>query len=126
ELGHNYGLNHASFWDTSGESVTGAGTAVEYGDSYDTMGAASAGNNHFNARYKSYLNWLTTNDVLTVTANGTYRIYAHDIASATGLRALRIVKNSYTNYWAEFRQKCTSNKSLMHGEGLRSHPNQNQ
>ena len=24
--------------------------------------AASAGNNHFNARYKNYLNWLTASD----------------------------------------------------------------
>jgi hypothetical protein len=38
ELGHNWGLNHANYWDTSGRSVIGAGTSVEYGDSFDTMG----------------------------------------------------------------------------------------
>jgi len=126
ELGHNYGLNHANFWDTSGQSVIGTGTSVEYGDSLDTMGAASAGNNHFNARYKSYLNWLSATDVMTVTASGTYRLYAHDVANATGLRGLRIVKNSTTNYWVEFRQKFTGNKWLMNGAGLRWAQNGNQ
>ena len=119
ELGHNYGLNHASFWDTAGQSIIGSGTHVEYGDSFDTMGAASAGNNHFNARYKNYLNWLTPADRVNVTSNGTYRIYAHDDASATGLRGLRIVRSSTTNYWVELRQKFTSNKWLMNGVGLR-------
>jgi hypothetical protein len=126
ELGHNFGLNHANFWDTSGQSITGTGTSVEYGDSFDTMGAASAGNNHFNARYKNYLNWLTASDVLTVTASGTYRVNAHDAANATGVRGLRIVKNSTTNYWVEFRQKFTSNKWLMNGAGLRWAQNGNQ
>ena len=84
EIGHNYGLNHANSWDTSDASVIGSGTSTEYGDSFDTMGSASAGNNHFNARYKNYLNWLTTNDVITATSNGTYRIYAHDNPNATG------------------------------------------
>lgn len=119
ELGHNYGLNHANYWNTGGTSVIGSGTSSEYGDSFDTMGSASAGNNHFNARYKNYLNWLTTNEVITATSNGTYRIYAHDNPSSTGLRGLKIVKNSSTNYWVEFRQKFTSNKWLMSGGGLR-------
>ena len=119
ELGHNFGLNHASFWDTAGQSIIGSGTHVEYGDSFDTMGAASAGNNHFNARYKNYLNWLTSADRINVTSNGTYRIQAHDNASATGVRGLRIVRGSTTNYWVELRQKFTANKWLMNGVGLR-------
>src|SRR5439155_15767505 len=83
ELGHNWGLNHANFWDTSSQSIIGTGTSVEYGDSFDTMGSASAGNNHFNARYKSYMNWLRTNETVTATTNGTYRIYAHDDPNST-------------------------------------------
>ena len=126
ELGHNCGLNHASFWDTSGRSVTGAGAPVEYGDSFDTMGAASAGNNHFNVRYKSYLNWLRTNETLTVTTNGLYRIFAQDDPRIAGLRGLRIPKNSNTNYWVEFRQKFTSNKWMMSGATLRWAQNGNQ
>ena len=127
ELGHNEGLNHANFWDTAGASVIGPGSNVEYGDPFDTMGQnASAGSYHFNARNKAYLNWLTTNDWVNVTSNGTYRIYAHDDQSATGLRALKVVKNSNTNYWVELRQKFTSNKWLMYGAGLRWAQNGNQ
>ncbi len=117
ELGHNYGLNHANFWDTGGASTTGPGSSVEYGDGFD---------NHFNARYKSYLNWLTTGEVVTVVTNGTYRIACHDNVNASGIRGLKIIKNSSTNYWVEFRQKFTGNKWLMNGAGLRWAQNGNQ
>lgn len=126
ELGHNWGLNHANYWDTGGASIIGPGSSVEYGDIFDTMGSASAGNNHFNARYKNYLNWLTTNEVVTATTNGVYRVYAHDNVNSYGIRGLRVVKNSQTNYWVEFRQKFTSNKWLMSGGGLRRAQNGNQ
>ncbi len=120
ELGHNFGLNHAGFWDTDGLSIIGTnGTHVDYGDNLDTMGAANAGNNHFNARYKRHLNWLTTNEVVAVTSSGTYRIFCHDNTNSTGLRGLSVAKNSATNYWIEFRQKFTSNRWLMSGAGLR-------
>ena len=121
ELGHNFGLNHANYWDTLGQSIIGTpGTNVEYGDTFDTMGAASAGNNHFNSRYKNYLNWLTTNEVTKITSSGMYRVYAHDQTNTTGgVRGLWVVKNSSTNYWVELRQKFTSNKWLMSGAGLR-------
>jgi hypothetical protein len=126
ELGHNFGLHHAGFWDTSGQSIIGPGTHVEYGDSFDTMGSASAGNNHFNARYKSYLNWLQPSETLTVSSSGIYRIYAHDQPLTPGARGLRIVRNSTTNYWVEFRQKFTANRWLMNGAGLRFAGNGNQ
>jgi hypothetical protein len=126
ELGHNCGLNHANFWDTSGQSVIGSGISVEYGDSFDTMGAASAGNNHFNARYKSYLNWLVAADVQAISSSGIYRIFAHDNTNSAGIRALKIARDASTNYWVEFRQKFTSNKWLMNGAGIRRAQNGNQ
>jgi hypothetical protein len=126
ELGHNFGLNHAGFWDTSGASIIGPGANIEYGDSFDTMGAASAGNNHFNARYKTYLNWLRSGETTSVTSSGTYRIYAHDQSLTSGSRGLRIVKDSATNYWVEFRQKFSGNKWLMNGATLRWAGNSNQ
>jgi len=119
ELGHNLGLNHANYWDTSGLSVIGAGEGVEYGDKFDTMGSAGAGSKHFNARYKNYLNWLVANDVATANASGRFRIFAHDVSTATGLRALKVPRSSSTNYWVEFRQKYTSNRWLTDGVGLR-------
>ncbi len=119
ELGHNYGLNHANSWDTGGQSVIGTGSSVEYGDINDTMGTANAGASHFNARSKSYLNWLTPSDTLTVSTSGVYRIYPQDDANSTGLRGLKIVRSSTTNYWVEFRQRFTENPWLMNGAGLR-------
>jgi hypothetical protein len=119
ELGHNYGLNHANFWDTGGQSIIGAGSSEEYGDTLDTMGSANGGANHFNARYKNYLNWLRTEETTNVTASGVYRLYPHDDANSTGLRGLRIARSATTNYWVEFRQKFTSNPWLMSGAGLR-------
>lgn len=119
ELGHNFGLNHANFWDTGDESTIGPGTNVEYGDGFDTMGNAGAGKRHFNARYKNLLNWLPNAGVLAYSTNGLYRIAAHDEPDATGYRALRILKNSATNYWVEFRQRYTNNAWLMNGVGVR-------
>jgi hypothetical protein len=118
ELGHNFGLNHANYWDTGGQSVIGTGTSVEYGDSFDLMGASGA-LGHFNARYKRYLNWLATNETVTVTASGVYRLGAHDLTNAVGVRGLCIAKNANTNYWVEFRQKNTNNRWLMNGAGIR-------
>jgi hypothetical protein len=118
ELGHNFGLSHANFWDTGGESVIGAGNSIEYGDKFDTMGSAGAGAKHFNARYKSYLNWLVSTNVLAVTNSGLYQLYPHDVTNI-GVCALSLRKDSRTNYWVEFRQKYTSNRWLMNGVSLR-------
>jgi hypothetical protein len=121
ELGHNYGLNHASFWDTGVEGVFSTnGVSVEYGDNQDTMGAANAGANHFNARYKRYMDWLKGGETTNVTVSGTYRIYPHDDTNSSNLLCgLSIVRSASTNYWVEFRQKFTSNRWLMSGAGIR-------
>ncbi len=128
ELGHNYGLNHANFWDTGGHSVLGDTNASseEYGDNLDTMGSANGGSYHFNARYKSYLNWLRSSNVTTVASSSILRIHAHDDVSPNGIRALKIARSSGSNYWVEFRQKFTGNKWLMSGVGLRLAGNGNE
>ncbi|HMJ65223.1 MAG TPA: PKD domain-containing protein, partial [Candidatus Binatia bacterium] len=109
ELGHNYGLWHANSWTADGDSVIGPGTHVEYGNSYDTMGAANAGANHFNAAFKNQLDWLPETFVHNVTSNGTYRIYTFDAPSiVTGQKyAIKVRKNYDRDYWAEFRQRFT-------------------
>ncbi|HTH46904.1 MAG TPA: PKD domain-containing protein, partial [Candidatus Limnocylindria bacterium] len=120
ELGHNYGLNHANFWDTAGVSATANnGNNVEYGDPFDTMGNATAGKRHFNARSKALLNWLLPAGVRAITTNGTYRVFAVDATNNTGIRALKLARNSKTNYWFEFRQLFTDNRWLMSGLGVR-------
>lgn len=121
ELGHNFGLNHANFWDTAGANAIGnTGTDVEYGDTFDTMGNASAGRRHFNTRNKVALDWIRSTQVTTFSTNGVYRLFAHDVTNAvTGARALKVARNSRTNYWFEFRQKFTDNRWLMSGLGVR-------
>jgi hypothetical protein len=119
ELGHNFGLNHANFWDAGQDSAIGRGTSIEYGDKFDTMGSASAGQKHFNARFKNLLGWLPSSDVISFSTNGVYTLAPHDVTNAVGPRALRISRNASTNYWVEFRQIYTGNKWLMNGVGLR-------
>jgi hypothetical protein len=120
ELGHNFGLNHARFWDTAGQSVIGAGTSVEYGDKFDIMGSGGSAEGHFNVRYKQLIGWLPGFDVTTFGTNGTFRIYAQDSADeVAGARALKVSKNSSTNYWVEFRQRYTSLPRIMDGALLR-------
>lgn len=117
ELGHNYGIWHANSWTAAGDSVIGPGSHVEYGNSFDTMGAASAGNNQFNAAFKSQLDWLADSYVHAVTASGTYRIYTYDIPNliAGQKYALKVKKDYDRNYWAEFRQKFVSNRWFNNG-----------
>jgi hypothetical protein len=114
ELGHNYGTFHANFWDTTDNTSIGAGKTVEYGNPFDVMGRGGA-SAHFNAWFKTRLNWLLASDVQTVTQSGVYRIMAHDNPNSHGLRALKIVKDSNINYWVEFRQQFTSNSRTMNG-----------
>ncbi|MCC6234526.1 MAG: PKD domain-containing protein [Verrucomicrobiales bacterium] len=120
ELGHNLGLNHANFWDTGGTSIAGSGASVEYGDKFDTMGAANAGRYHFNARYKRLLGWLPEGEFTVATTNGVYRIYAHDQTNGVGLsRGLQVFANARTNYWLELRQQFTTLPAMMSGLGVR-------
>ena len=126
EFGHNYGLWHANSWNPTDDSPIGPGTWQEYGDSFDTMGAASAGAYHFNARFKTVLNWILPEGYLTANASGTYRIYAHDyITSSNQIRGLRVPRDANKNYWVEFRQKFTGNIWLMNGAGIRRMDNAN-
>jgi hypothetical protein len=118
ELGHNYGLDHAHLWITTDGSVIGEGHEKNYGNPFDIMGNTNAKDGrqrHFSAYAKYFLNWLPDEAVKTVTKSGTYRIFAHDVSNASGLRALVIKENDARDYWIEFRQLDTNNFSLMNG-----------
>ena len=105
EIGHNLGLNHANSW--SGP-LNGAGANKEYDDLYDIMGYPYrfdlAG---FNAVNKTALGWLDESNAKRVTANGIYRIYAHDTNQPIAGRTyvLRIKKDDERDYWIEKRQQ---------------------
>lgn len=117
EFGHNYGLWHGNYWNATGDSVIGPGSNTEYGDSFDTMGSASGGSLQFNAAFKNQIDWLPNAFVQTVGESGTYRLRAYDVPDIVPgqFYALKIRKNYDRNYWAEFRQKFTSNRWLQNG-----------
>nr|WP_294867524.1 NEW3 domain-containing protein [uncultured Pseudogulbenkiania sp.] len=123
ELGHNLGLEHSHGLYCSNGSIIGNGvlfpisnntacTMVQYGDTLDTMGAASQYNApHFNAFQKERLGWLNNSGmppITTVTTSGTYTIDPYE-PSGTNPKALKIFKglDAYgykTWYYVEFRQ----------------------
>lgn len=116
ELGHNLGVWHANFWRTTPPSFIGPGNNVEYGNLFDLMGS-SGSMGQFTAHFKNILNWLPNETHWTVNSPGIYRLYQFDYAiTDPSLRyALRIRKDAEREYWAEFRQRHTSNTGFMNG-----------
>ncbi|MEI6085282.1 MAG: Calx-beta domain-containing protein [Verrucomicrobiota bacterium] len=125
EHGHNFGLWHANSWTPTAESPIGPGTHVEYGNIFDTMGAAIAGIYHFNTEFKNELGWLPNSNVITVAESGmTNRIYAHDqaVRDTANRYALKIFKDYDRDYWVEFRQKFSSTPWVFNGVQLNWSP----
>ncbi|MGB0990890.1 MAG: PKD domain-containing protein [Akkermansiaceae bacterium] len=119
EFGHNYGLGHASFWDTSGASVIGAGTSDEYGNNFDIMGNGPDPEGHFHPQGKQKIAWLGTGQWVDTAASGsgTHRLYRGDHKDTTGVRGLRVPKDAGSNhyYWVGYRRAITSNNYLQGG-----------
>jgi len=108
EVGHNFGLNHSGFWDTTDGTTIGAGAAVEYGNSYDQMGSGGSSTDaHFGARQKNFLDWIVDADVVKITTDGstTTRIRTLDRSAAVGDKAIAVDRAGTSNdYWIEYRQ----------------------
>ncbi|MHB8519925.1 MAG: immunoglobulin domain-containing protein, partial [Limisphaerales bacterium] len=118
ELGHTYGLYHANLWQVSdGNPVSPAGTNVDAGDIFDTMGANYADDNRtdFNPWFKNVLGWISGSQVPTASTSGVYRINRFDNSTGTGTLALKIAKDSTQTYWIGIRRKFTTNLSMQHG-----------
>ncbi|MEP7379018.1 MAG: hypothetical protein ABI725_05580 [Chloroflexota bacterium] len=105
ELGHNYGMNHASTL-----SCTSLGARVafsdnctldEYGDPYDTMGGN--GQRHFNTWHRWQIGLFSASDVLTVTTTGTFTIAPAE-ADGDAPRVVRIARPSGNYFYLEYRQ----------------------
>lgn len=117
EIGHNYGLNHASFREvTDGNPVSSGGTTNEYGDPFDIMGSGSDITHHFSHWNKSILQWIPDEAVTTISTSGTYRVYRFDDQSAnlTHPLALKVVRDATHDYWIGHR-RATSNSGLDNG-----------
>ncbi|GDY11930.1 hypothetical protein LBMAG53_08080 [Planctomycetota bacterium] len=131
EWGHNLGLWHANSWNPTTLDPIGAGGHQEYGNSYDTMGSANGGNYHFNAGSRNKLDWLPNDHVHTVSASGTYKVYAVDttaLLSTSEKQGLRILPtknklfgttNETVQYWLEHRALWSGNAWMNQGVMLR-------
>jgi hypothetical protein len=121
EFGHNYGVGHASYWDTSDGSVVGTGTSSEYGDPYDIMGGGPDPEGHFHMQAKERLDWIDPAQWVDVNASGsgTHRIYRIDDAATTGtLRGMRVTKGASEYYWIGYRTGIPGNTYLQNGAYL--------
>jgi|GEM_PF-5255231 len=118
ELGHNFGLPHAKGWKTNDGSVIGPGQVVDFGDPHDWMGGGGGrATHHLSVPMKAKLGWIN-DKVEDVKTSGIYRIYAHDLPNAPGLRGLKIKRNYQHIYWVEFRQLIQDVPALMNGVRL--------
>lgn len=124
EFGHNYGLWHANYWNANQASIIGPGSHSEYGDIFDTMGSALAGDRYFNVIHRNKIDWLGDNYIVTATQSGTYRINAFDIDSLTAGRfyGLKIRKDYDRDYWLELRHLFANNKYIQNGALLHWDP----
>ncbi|MGK3993282.1 RICIN domain-containing protein [Sorangium sp. So ce1024] len=110
ELGHNFGLWHASSRTcrSGGATVTMSNdcTFNEYGDPFDPMG--NGGKQHYNANYKANLGWIPSTQIATITADGTYTL-APMTEPSTGTQLYRIKGPNDVMYQLEFRQPSATN-----------------
>jgi uncharacterized protein (TIGR03382 family) len=92
ELGHTLGLRHSA-----SRSCTSAGTRVtlsttcttnEYGDAFDLMGDAWE-HRHFMPENKLQRGWLVPANLSTATADGTFSLVPHEVAS-TAVQSLTV------------------------------------
>ena len=111
ELGHNFGLRHANFWQAPNETIIGAGSSQEYGNPFDTMGGGDIDNatglkGHFNAWYKWDLDWFSNAQIQVVAQpaqSGSFQVYDLEQPSLGGLHGLRVPISGARDYWVEFR-----------------------
>jgi M6 family metalloprotease-like protein len=121
EMGHAYGSRHASLWQVSdGDPVSPTGKLVEYGDTYDLMGAATGYTQpytDFNPWVKWRFGWIDDAQVAIVTAPGVYlfRIFQFDSAASTGLLSVKIPRDDGSNYWIGIRRNWVTMPLEMTG-----------
>lgn len=128
ELGHNYGLHHATYWtyDHSNPSSTNpvdpTGSEENYGDIFDVMGNGTLDRGHFHMAAKQYLGWIENDEwqaLNTPEDSGSFRIYNFDSATISGLQALRIQKTSADGYyWIGYRNAYSGIQHLEKGAYL--------
>lgn len=113
ELGHTFGLGHASTLDCGGAVIGGTCTRAEYGDSNSVMGQTRAA--HFSAPHKQDLGYFSASQVKTH-AGGTATYTLSPYETAGGSTYAVVVPASPTRkYWIEWRQPIGFDAALPAG-----------
>lgn len=93
ELGHNYGLDHASSircTDSNGApvSLSTRCTRNEYGDEFDVMGVSR---NHIAASRKTFAGWIPAADAVEVTTDGVYTLVPQEVVTPIpSIKSIRV------------------------------------
>jgi chitodextrinase len=102
ELGHNFGVHHASTLACSNagspSTFTGTCTQSEYGDPFTVMGSAQT--RHPNNWHRAQLGWF--GDTQTVTTSGSYLLAPAELSGAPHM--LRVARSDGTYLNLEYRQ----------------------
>ncbi len=105
ELGHNLGLSHSHSRRCNQGPLDGTCTVSEYGDPFDTMGAA--GNRAlFHGWYRASRNYIPASDRITVTPSvGGTAVVLNSVAAWEGPRLLRVQRSGRSDYlFVEWRE----------------------
>ena len=123
EVGHSFGWFHATFWRVEGDDpISPEGQQLNYGDGFDIMGdqvGKARTFHHFNPWFKSRVGWIPPENILTVTASGTYTVRAIEAKPVPGapdsaFHALKIHRDPQTDYWIFYRsQENLANSGAM-------------
>ncbi len=105
ELGHNFGVHHASSLDcTSGGlrvSISTTCTSSEYGDPFSVMGSGTSEHDH--ATHLGQFGWLPTSEIQTVGPGGPYTVGSVLDGPAGSKRLLRIDRHNGTWFYLDLR-----------------------
>ncbi|MDF1859690.1 MAG: hypothetical protein P1U87_05710 [Verrucomicrobiales bacterium] len=128
ELGHNFGLLHASFWSSSSQDpVDPSGSSTEYGDNTSIMGGGGVTSGHFHVQGKRKLGWLNSGSQYTINDSDSsqvvriFRFDHEDTAAANAKRAIRVQKGIDEFYWLGYRQRFTGSSFQNYQKGIQIH-----
>ena len=105
ELGHNFGVHHASSLScTSGGvrvSISSSCSSSEYGDPFTVMGAGATKHDH--ATHLGQFGWLPTSEVRAVGPGGPYQLGSILDGPAGSDRLLRVDRHNGTWFYLDVR-----------------------